>query len=138
LSIATLAVLVLGGAAVLRSGVVASLPETGLNIDAPRIADALKTELGPGDLVISTLPASAPVMFYLDAAGLGQTLSFGEELSRVFVVLDKPAITSGQESLPQRLSVVFAENSIPMSEFTESEQLFDSPHAVIFRFDKHR
>jgi hypothetical protein len=116
LSLATLTVLIVGGAAVLESGVVHSLPETGLNIDARRIADALKTELGPGDLVISTLPASAPVMFYLDAAGLGQTLGFGQELSRVFVVLDKlPAIRSGQQSLPEWLSGVFAENGIPMS-----------------------
>ncbi|HYA18974.1 MAG TPA: hypothetical protein VEF06_15985 [Bryobacteraceae bacterium] len=93
-SLAALVLLGLGLAQTASSGVVLLFPETGTNNDAAPAAAHMAGQIRPGDLIISTLPASYPVRYYLARHGVPESLwgvSGRTTIDRVIVFVDKPA-----------------------------------------------
>ena len=145
LNLTAVGILIAGGAAVLRSGEVTKLPETGLNGDVPRLAAILRKDLRPDDLILTTVPSAEPLEYYLkqdglksvhaDAPGLRDIRQLSRhDPSQVFAVIDK----SPSVDLAQRLKTVWNESGVPISEFKPDGKVFDSPHTVVFRFDRVR
>jgi hypothetical protein len=72
-----------------QSETVINMPD-GVNIEAADVASVLARAHRKGDILVATLPASAPVIYYLDRRG--QSLSYWSDPSpsRIVAVLDKP------------------------------------------------
>jgi hypothetical protein len=109
---AALVLLVIGSVQSVTSGVILTFPETGTNNDAPQIAHFIANQLRRGDLVISTLPASYPVRYYLVRRGISEAVwSAGERgIDRVIAVVDKPELTMSPSRLNDALNQAFEQS----------------------------
>jgi hypothetical protein len=87
--LAAVFLLIVGAMSVVHSGVVPSMPETGVNPDAALVASRLKSELRAGDQMIATLPVSLPVMYYGFRLGLSEEYWTTSDPIRILVVMDK-------------------------------------------------
>jgi hypothetical protein len=130
--------LLISGAQTLSSGAVYSFSETGTNPDAARVAGVLAAALNQGDLVIATLPASYPVMFYLFRLGVSPNIwtLTGRQATRVVAVIDKtspgdlaPAngrFSSGQQDKGLAEAARESYTGIDLSRFHLADRLYDS------------
>lgn len=85
------AVPVVMGTGLVRSGTVVRSTETGTFRDAERVVELLAPRLEEGDRILAMVPSTAPLRYHLEASGLSERwLDAGREpATRYFVVVDR-------------------------------------------------
>lgn len=95
------------GAGIVRSGTVVRSTETGTFRDAERVVEVLAPRLEDGDRILAMVPSTAPLRYHLEASGLSERWLDGgrEPTTRYFVVVD------GREG--QSLAAVIDRRGLP-------------------------
>ncbi len=127
---AAIVILAAGGIQVMTSGAVLNNAETGTNNDASHVAAFLSGKLRPDDLLISTLPASYPVRFYLVRDGISEDLwaAQNRKIARILAIVDKPDPVLSPAQRHSGLVQAFEESytGISQSDFDPGQTIYDS------------